>query len=125
MKTNQYVTWLSLVMGTVVLAGCSKSGVNAAPLEESKVASTVTQVFAKAPADTKEEAAACVTAFQGADTSLAFSQLQRMTTETNLTPQQRVVVTKAMQTTFKKLQTAAQNGDSTAEKTVHDYLSSR
>jgi hypothetical protein len=125
MKTNLIVTSLYLLAGTAILTGCSKSGANSGMLDESKVASTVTQAFAKAPADTKEEATTCVAAVEGADTSLAFTQLQRMSTETNLTGEQRQVLARAMQATFKKLQTAAQNGDATADKTVHSYLSSR
>jgi hypothetical protein len=125
MNTKLIVTSLYFLAGTAILAGCSNSGADSGILDESKVASTVTRAFAKAPADTKEEATTCVAAVEGADTSLAFTQLQRMSTETNLTAEQRQVLARAMQTTFKKLQTAALNGDASADKTMHSYLSSR
>jgi len=117
--------WLGLALLAGAVAGCSKSGSNASVLDPAKVPATVAKAFEKAPAETKQEATDFVATFQGTDVAAAFSQLRRLDAQTNLTPQQRVAVAKAMQTTFVKMQTAAQNGDTAAQATMSQYLSSR
>jgi hypothetical protein len=126
MKRIRLISILNLLASGAMLAGCSRSGSGAsAMLPESKVPATVNQAFAKAPVEIKEEAAGAIAAFQGADASLAFAQLQKMSSEPNLTAPERAAVAKAKQVAFLKLQTAAQNGDAAAQSTMNHYLSSR
>lgn len=108
------------------LAGCSKSGGGgSSALDPAKVPVAVSQAFATSPEETKQAASNCVSALQNQDTSAAFVQLEQMNQQRDLTPQQRAVVAKAMQTTFKQLQTAAAQGDAKAQAVMHQYLSTR
>ncbi len=116
----------SLFLTAGFLAGCSKSGANEQMgLDAAKIPDTVNQVFSNAPASTKQAAASYLSAFQSQDTASAFSQLRQMSQDPNLTPEQRQVVAKAMQTTFLKMQAAAQSGDANAQTTMQKYLSTR
>ena len=115
---------LSLILFVGFLTGCSKTRSQTA-LDPAKIPETINKTFANAPDATKETASNYVSAFQSQDTSGAFMQLEQMNQDPNLTPQQRQVVAKAMQTTFVKLQAAAQNGDTAAQATMHSYLSAR
>jgi hypothetical protein len=45
--------------------------------------------------------------------------------KSDLTPEQRAVVTKAMQAAFKQLQSAAEQGDASAQAVMNNYLSTR
>jgi hypothetical protein len=118
--------WLNVLVCAALLAGCSKSGVGASgALDPAKVPGAVNRAFAKAPEETKLAASNCVAALQNQDTSVAFLQLQQMNQQPDLTPQQHFVVAKAMQTTFKQLQTAADHGDTQAQTVMHQYLSTR
>ncbi len=126
MKFKLFHSCLGPVFLAGALAGCSKSGVNSvAVMEPDKVAATVARAFEKAPDHAKQEATNFIAAFQGSEPATAFAQLEKISAETNLTSQQRLAVAKAMQTAFKKMQTAAQSGDSAAQQTMHHYLSTR
>lgn len=110
----------------LTLGGCSKSGANvAAGLDPSKVPAVVAGAFESSSGETKQQAASYVEAFQGQDATVSFLQLQKLKAQNDLTPSQRAVLAKAMQTTLKQLQAAAQKGDAGAQSVLHQYLSSR
>ena len=126
MKSNLFQCLLvSVALLLASGTGCSKSGANQAILDPSKVPETVNNAFSNAPGETKEAAASCVASFQSQHTAAAFSKLRQMSDRHDLTPQQRQAVAKALQTTFLQMQTAAQNGDTAAQATMHNYLSTR
>jgi hypothetical protein len=107
------------------MAGCSRHAAAPQTLAADKIPAVVNQAFDQAPDETKEQATSYVTALQGQDAPTAFAQLKKLSTENNLNPQQRRVIAQAMQTTFKQLQDAAQNGNAAAKAAMHQYLSTR
>lgn len=102
MQSQSNSVFLSSVLAlAAILSGCSKSGGGAAGLDPAQVPVAVSQAFDKSPEDTKQSASNCVAALQDQDMTAAFLQLQQINEQSDLTPQQRTVVAKAMQTTFK------------------------
>ena len=124
--TTTTILFSSALISAAILAGCSKSGFGASSaLDPAKVPKEVSQAFAKSPEEAQQAASNCVAALQDQDTTAAFAQLQKLKAQNDLTPQQRAIVVKAMQTTFKQLQTAADHGDAKAETAIHQYVSTR
>jgi hypothetical protein len=126
MKTTTNFGALAGSLLLVLAAGCSKSGPQSQQaLDPAKVPTVINQAFQAAPDDSKQQAAAFVTTFQGQDAPKAFEQLRKLSQQSNLSADQRTAVAQAMQTTFRQLQAAAQNGDAAAKAAVHQYLSTR
>jgi hypothetical protein len=127
MKNTTFIFQFAMVCFAIaLLSGCShQAATQQQALDAAKIPDTVNQAFAKATDDTKQQATSYVQAFQGQDAPAAFEQLKKLSTENNLSTEQRSVVARAMQTTFQQLQVAAQNGDARAKATMHQYLSSR
>ena len=126
MKTKLIKMSLACAMALIALTGCSKFGSNPPQaLDSSKIPATVSKAFAKSPEETRQAAASYVSAFEGQDVPAAFLQLRKVSAQNDLTPEQRTVVARAMQTTFKQLQTAAQKGNAAAQSVMHQYVSSR
>lgn len=113
------------LMCAAIMSGCSKTGASSSVQDPAKIAVAVNQAFAKAPEPAKEAATTYVAAVQSEDGPAAFAQLQRMRAAGDLTPQQREVIAKAMQSTVKQLQSAAQSGNPKAQTVLHQYLSTR
>jgi hypothetical protein len=126
MKSNAIkVYFSSFFMGTALLAGCSKSGTSPADMEPAKVSMAVSRAFEKSAGETKQAAEICVNSLEKQDAPTAFQELQKMNQKSDLTPEQRAVVTKAMQATFKQLQSAAEQGNASAQAVMNNYLSTR
>ncbi len=106
-----------------VLAGCSKNSSTALAPDQIPVA--VNQAFKQSAGETKALAGAVVSAVQGQDPATAFNSLQQLEQQKDLTPEQRAIAARAMAATMPQLQTAAQNGNSTAQAVLHHYLSTR
>ena len=119
------IYYSSLFLGAVLLAGCSKSGTSEADMEPAKVPMAVSRAFEESSGETKQAAENCVSSLEKQDVPTAFQQLQRISWKSDLTPEQRAVVTKAMQAAFKQLQSAAEQGDASAQAVMNNYLSTR
>jgi len=115
-----------LALSLMIAAGCSKSGSGGpAPLAADKIPDAVNQAFVGAADDTRQQAASVVTDVQTRDSSMTFVDLQNLSGRPNLTPEQRQVVVRAMQTTLQQVRADATNGNSTAQKVLHQYISTR
>ena len=120
---------ISLSLGVALVAavaGCSKSGAGAVhALEPAKIPAAVNGAFSHASADARQDANNYVAALQNQDPAAAFTRLQKIRSRQDLTAEQRSVVIGALQTTFKQMQAAAQNGNHEAQAAMHQYLSTR
>ncbi|HTR40279.1 MAG TPA: hypothetical protein VMH87_01515 [Pseudomonadales bacterium] len=114
-----------LLVAALAATGCSKSGSSPSALTAAELPATVNSAFNKSSDQTKEVEATFVADFQNQDPAAAFAQLQKLRAERDLTPQQQGVVVRAWMTTMQQLQTAAQNGNPSAQTALHQYLSSR
>lgn len=115
-----------LTSSLMLAAGCSKSGAGGpAPLAADQIPTAVNQAFATAPADTRQQVASVVTDAQAKDSSTTFVDLQNLSARPDLTPQQRQIVVRAMQTTFQQVRAEATNGNPAAQKVLHQYISTR
>ncbi len=115
-----------LALSLLIAAGCSKSGASAPDaLAADKIPDAVNQAFAGAADDARQQVASVVTDVQAKDSSTAFVDLQNLSVRPNLTPEQRQVVVRAMQTTLQQVRADATNGNSTAQKVLHQYISTR
>ena len=114
---------LSVATALLATAGCKKSG--PAALAPEKIPAAVNQVFNQATGETKEMATAVATDCQGQDSVKAFSELQALSHQPNLTPEQRATTARAMVTVFTKLRADSENGDAAAQAAVNQYLSTR
>lgn len=120
----------SLVIGASLLmfglAGCSKFGGHGPEgLDPAKIPAAVNQAFASASDEAKSAATNYIAVLRTDDPAAAFAVLRRLRAQKGLTPEQREVVARASQTTFKQLQAAAQNGNASAQAAVRQYLSTR
>ena len=115
-----------LALSLLIAAGCSKPGASApTPLAADKIPDAVNQAFAGAPEETRQQVASVVTDVQAKDSSTAFVDLQSLSARPNLSPLQRQIVVRAMQTTLQQVRSDATNGNPTAQKVLHQYISTR
>jgi len=126
-KSFSIVTFFPAALALAVITGaCSKSGSKSMEvLDPAKAQAEVSNAFAKSTGDNSQAAVSCVAALQAQDTPAAFAQLRKISSQGDLTPEQRVAVSKAMQSTLVQLQSAAQNGNAAAQAAVRQYISSR
>lgn len=120
-----HITRLTLLSGIVGLAGCSKTPTPPPTADLSQAPATFNNTFNHADEPTRQLAAGVAQSFAGQDAAMAFNQMRQLSGQANLTPEQRALLAKTMQTTFQKLQDSARNGDQNAQQTVRSYLSTR
>lgn len=116
---------LPVLIGLATMAGCSKTNVGPVGINPAKVPGVVTAAFNKSSENAKQDAQDYVAAFQSQDAAVAFAKVRALSTRPDLTPEQRTVVAGAMQTTFQRLENAAQNGNSAAKGAMHQYFTTR
>jgi hypothetical protein len=110
-------------LAAVLLTACSKH--TAASLAPDKIPDAINQAFRQSTGDAKEAASQAVSACQNQNPAAAFTSLETLSLRGDLTPEQRSVASRAMVATMPKLQAAAAAGDSAAQATLHQYLSTR
>jgi hypothetical protein len=115
----------ALLASVICLAGCSKAPTPPPAADLSQAPTTFNNTFNHADDQTRQLAAGVAQSFAGQDSAMAFNQMCVLSTQTNLTSEQRALLAKTMQTTFVKLQESAAKGDPNAQQTVRRYLSTR
>lgn len=114
---------LPLLISLPMITGCSKTGSTALAVE--KIPTAMNEAFKQSSSDTKAMASECVAACQSQNVTSAFTELQRLSQNKYLTPEQRAVTARAMAATFQKLRAASDNGDPAAQAALHLYISTR
>jgi hypothetical protein len=114
---------LPVAIALLAAAGCIKPAPT--PLTPEKVPTAVTEAFKQSTGETKEIAASVAADCQGQDSVKAFSDLQALSHQTNLTPEQRAITARAFAGVFTKLRADSDNGDAAAQAAVNHYLSSK
>jgi len=110
----------------MIVSGCSKGNSAApAPLSADKVPAVVNQTFNQSPDANKQLASGYASDFQNQDIVAAFNDLQKLRHQTDLTPEQKTVLARAMMTTMTELRTAATAGNPAAQKAMRQYMASR
>jgi hypothetical protein len=107
----------------LVATGCSKHSTQA--LAPDKVPAAIDQAFVKATGEPKAIAQDVAAACQSQDTPAAFTDLEKLSQRTDLTPEQRATTAHAMATLFGKLRTESDNGNPAAQAVVQQYISTR
>lgn len=108
-----------------MIVGCSKSSNAFVTLAPEQVPTVMNQAFKQSTGETKELANECVAASQNQKSSAAFTKLEQLARQSNLTPEQRATAARAMAATFKQLRAASESGDQVATATMKRYLSNR
>ena len=114
---------VSLAASLLIGSGCSKHTTQA--LTPEKVPAAIDQAFVKATGEPKAIAQEVAAACQSQDTPTAFTDLEKLSQRTDLTPEQRTATVRAMATLFGKLRTDSENGNPAAQAVVHQYVSTR
>ncbi len=107
-------------------AGCSKN--QTAPpqaLAPEQVAPTIETAFKEAQPEVKEAANEVVSAMQNNDDPRALAQLQALSVQPNLTPEQRRAAALSTMSVLARLQIAAANGSKVAEEMLKKYRASK
>jgi len=110
MKAYKWVLTVAAV-ALLVLAGCSKSGVDTAPLEKS---------FNSAEAAVKSSADKAVAAIKSADYSGALNELKTLASNAKLTPEQQQAVKDVLAQVEKAVADAAAKATEAAGKSLDD-----
>ncbi|PYJ85297.1 MAG: hypothetical protein DME22_09660 [Verrucomicrobia bacterium] len=107
-------------------SGCNK-GANRPPeaLAPEQVAPTLNSAFKQASPEIKQAANEAVSALQNKDEPRAFVQLQNLSTQSDLTAEQRQAAVRSMMSVLAQLQIAAANGNKAAEDLLQAYRSSK
>jgi|GEM_PF-2228958 hypothetical protein len=124
---NNFITFalVPLTLAALVLAGCSKTSTAPAALAPEQIPATMNQVFQQTSGATKELVNQCVAASQNQQPTAAFTHLQQLSRQGDLTVEQRATAARAMVATIKQLRAASDQGDPAAKAAMNHYLSTR
>ena len=114
----KYMGWIvaGMTAASLVLAGCSKkSNVETAPLEKS---------FASAEPTTKSSADKAVVSIKAGDYSGAMVELQKLSAQAKLTPEQQQAVRDVLEQVRKQLSESAADAARGMEKAAGDLQKS-
>ena len=107
-------------------AGCGKGSSGAAQaLSPEQVVPTIETAFKQAAPETKEAANDVVAAIQSQDDPRALAQLQVLSTQPNLTPEQLSATARSTISMLARLQIAAANGNKAAEEVLRKYRATK
>ena len=111
--------WLALLLAT----GCAKH--SPAALAPDQIPGAINQAFSQATGETKDAAAQAAAACQQHDAVGAFTSIQALAQQRDLTPEERSIAARAEVTCLRQVQAAAEQGDASAQAVLHQYLSTR
>ena len=114
---------LPLLSFLLVWPGCSKS--NSTALAPEKVPGAINEAFSQSTGETKSLADQAAAAAKNQDPVTAFTQLQSLASNHDLTPEQRAIAARAMAATMPQLKAASDKGDPNAQAVLHQYMSTR
>ena len=89
------------------------------------MAPTIQTAFQGANPEVKEAANEVVSAIQNQDEPRALVQLQALSANPLLTPEQRAATIRSMMSVLARVQTAAANGNTAAEEMLKKYRASK
>jgi hypothetical protein len=113
----------AVAAGVIIAAGCHRNPDAGASAGSS--ATGLRGAFTKAEGPGKELAADAASALESGNDVKAFDLLSALTSQSDLTPEQRASAMQAMTAEAKKLAEAAKNGNSDAEKALTRYRASK
>ena len=116
---------LALLLLLISGLGCKEDIPPPSALPADQFAATFNKALAGAKAEAKDLAAQVVSAVQGKDYSMAFTQLQTLTAVPGLTKEQQSVLARALLTVNERLAAAQSQGDQKAAQTIQDYQRNR
>ena len=120
--STQWIKALATLSLFTVWTGCSKSQSTAlTPLSDAEIKPVIEESFASASASTKADAGQYVQAMQSHDLPVALDELQHLRTSRGLSPEQQAALARAVITTTRNLQAAAEAGDQKAAAALHEY----
>jgi len=111
------------LLALLLAAGCAKHSPEA--LAPEKIPGAINQAFSQATGETKDAAVQAVAACQQHDAIEAFTSMQSLAQQKDLTPEERSIASRAEVTCLKQVQAAAEQGDASAKTLLHQYLSTR
>ena len=113
----------TLLLG-MFLAGCSKPSETAIHLTPEQVPGALRAAF-KGSDETRQDTAAAVTAVEGKRPDEALDSLRRLTTRTDLSPDQRRVASAAVRSVIEQLQAEASSGSKKAKDALEEYQATK
>jgi hypothetical protein len=114
------------VSASLLWCACDKRDAAApSPLPEDQIPSVVSQAFNGSAKETQVQVAQYVNHFENRDFPAAFEDMQQIVHNKNLTPDQRIVLARALMTTSQKVREAASAGDQRADEALRSYTSTK
>jgi hypothetical protein len=122
---SKFITFIA-ASAQLLCWGCGKNTSSApVPLSVEEIPSVVAQSFANSDKETQDQANQFINDVKNHDFSAAFEQIQPLARKTNLTPDQRGVLARALVTTSQKVQDAAAGGDDRANQVLNSYSATK
>lgn len=112
-----------LLLATCLVA-CSKSSKAAIHLTPEQLPGALQAAF-KGSDETRQDTAAAVAAVEGKRPDEALDSLRRLTTRTDLSPDQRRVTAAAVRSVIEQLQAEASSGSKKAKDALEEYQATK
>lgn len=117
------LTAAALLLGMFV-AGCSRPSGTAIHLTPEQVPGALESAF-KGSEETRQDTAAAATAVEGKRPDEALDSLRRLSTRTDLSPDQRRVTAAAVRSVIEQLQAEASSGSKKAKEALEEYQATK